>query len=432
MNLSKVSLAALLFYAFDDSQADSPVIGISDKLGLHPGSNAGEFQGIFQESVQVVLKSQQAHDNLVVQLTLSLPEGEHEQPWGILFSTFSRVIDEITQKDQHFCPWAMSRLFFGSAPSAPAGKSVIESFVEFCEQTNINQNSRPPETTPFGWLWIVKDEELPGKTKKCIWRRDFLLLIPEDRYEKVKTLYTDPLNQGFTRIELYCQKCKHIARQHDEAQPEFSRTIKILQGEYLEQIRISDFKQIHSEPALMEKMSRQLMRFSAQKAAVELLLASLPNNLGSMGDHLKRVKLDTPIYSHEIAKLERQIEQIKVDLHNADVILNGTSAIQEIQRSTEGSRFERASYLLGGSAALLAGISLFNGFLDIWSLVLENTSWEMPPAWMRISLSLITSIAISLEALWLISRKKPHWIIGLFVSLAALCAMFLSTYILNI
>jgi hypothetical protein len=431
MTISKASLSASLFYAYDGSKADFPVNSIAETLGLQPGLGDGEFKGD-QESVQIDFQSQQAHDSLIVQLTLSLLEGEHDQPWGVLSSIYSELIEQITQKDQQYYPWAESKLFIGSVPSKPLGKFLLENYQGFCEQTSITPKSQQPETTPFGWFWEVNEEELQGKTGKCVWQRDFLLLIPEGRYDKVKALYIDPLNHGFSRIELYCQKCKHLARQHDQAQPEFSRTIKILQDEFLEQIRISDFSQIHAEPVLMEKMSRQMMRFSAQKAAVELLLASLRNNLDSMGDHLNRVKLETPVYKQEIARLERQIEQIEVDLHNADVIQEGTSAIQEIQRSTEGNRFERASYLLGGSAALLAGISLFNSFLDIWSLVLGNTSWVLPPAWMRISLSLIASITISLEALWLISRKKPHFVIGLLVSLAALGAMFFSTYLLNI
>jgi len=432
MNLSKVSLNVSLYYACDGSQKESPAVKIAEKLGMQSRSREGEFQGFIQDSVQVVLTSQQAHDNLILQLMLNLPEEDCEQPWHTLKASFEDICDAIFHSDQGYMPWAISRLFFGCAASPPSGSNLIEHYTKFCQQTDHRQNKRQPTTTPFGWLWMVKEEEFPVQHKKQGFERDFFLVMPENRFEKVKSFFIDPLIQGFTRIELYCQKCKHLARQHDDAQLEFSRTIKILQNEFLEQIRISDFSQIHAEPVLMEKMSRQLMRFSAQKAAIELLLASLRNNLGSMGDHLKRVKLDAPVYVHEIAKLDRQIEQIEVDLHNADVIQEGTSAIQEIQRSTEGSRFERASFLLGGSAALLAGISLFNSFLDIWSLILDNTTWIMPPAWVRISLSLFASTAISLEALWLISRKKPHWIIGLLVSIAALCAMFLSTCVLNI
>jgi len=432
MTLSDITVVGLFFYAYDGSEGYHPVEQLAKQLGLQPGSKENCFQGLYKQSTPISLTGHQAHDNLILQIKLSVPGTESDQPWQYVKTVFDMIVGEINSHDPQLLPWAMSRLFYGRMPSTPPGKAIVDNYVDFCQQMNIHQKQRQPDMTAFGWLWMVNDRALATFDETKAWQRDFLLIIPEERFNKVKTLYIDPLRQGFTRIELYCQKCKHLARQHEVVRSDFSLAIKTLQNEFLEQIRTSDFNEIHAEPVLMEKMSRQLMRFSAQKAAVELLLNSLRNNLSSLGEHLDRVKMDTPAYAHETAKLIRQIEQIEVDLQNANVIQESTCAIQDIQRSTEGSRFERASYLLGGSAALLAGISLFNSFLDIWSLVLDNSTWVIPPAWVRIPLSLFASISISLAAIWLISRKKPHRLIASLISLAALCAMFLSTFLINI
>ena len=79
MNVSKTSLVACLYYAYEGLKDDSPVICFAETLELQSGSREGEFKGN-QESVQIELNSQQTHDSLIVQLTLSLPEGEQEQP----------------------------------------------------------------------------------------------------------------------------------------------------------------------------------------------------------------------------------------------------------------------------------------------------------------------------------------------------------------
>jgi len=432
MTLSNKTLTALFFYMHDVSKGCHPVEELAKQLGLQAGSKENFFQGLYQQSIPIELIDCQAHDSLILQIKLKIPESKSDQPWQFVNNIFNEIAGEIYSKDQQQIPWAMSRLFYGCLSSAPPGKALVDNYVDYCQQMKISNKQKQPEMTPFGWLWGMNDKSLSTFDETKVWQRDFLLIIPEERFNKVKTLYIDPLRQGFIRIELYCQKCKHLARQHEVVRSDFSLAIKTLQNEFLEQICTSDFSQIHTEPILMEKMSRQLMRFSAQKAAVELLLNSLRNNLSSLGEHLDRVKMDTPAYAHETAKLTRQIEQIEVDLQNANVIQESTCAIQDIQRSTEGSRFERASYLLGGSAGLLAGISLFNSFLDIWSLVLDNSPWVIPPAWVRIPLSLIASISISLAAIWLISRKKPHRLIASLISLAALGAMFISTFLINI
>ncbi len=195
----------------------------------------------------------------------------------------------------------------------------------------------------------------------------------------------------------------------------------------LEHLVSADFSQIQAEPVLMEEMSRQLMRFLTQKAAVEILLNSMRTNLTLFQEHLERMKLNTASYQQESHRMTRQIEQLETDLQNAAVVQDSATAIQDIQRGAEGSRFERASYMLGYTAALLAGISLFNSFLDIWSLVVENSAFTLPPAGLRIALSLLASVAIPLAATWIITRRKLHALIASLISLVTIIAMVLVT-----
>ena len=155
-----------------------------------------------------------------------------------------------------------------------------------------------------------------------------------------------------------------------------------------------------------------------------------------LGFHSTPNKHNCPLiykyYEKQQAWVTRQVEQIENDLQNVDVVQESVYLIQDIQRGAEASRFERASYLLGYTAALLAGISLFNSFLDIWSLVLENSPWMLPAAWLRITLSLVASVAIPLAATWLIARMKWHALIASLVSLMTVAAMFLITFLSNL
>ena len=291
-------------------------------------------------------------------------------------------------------------------------------------------NSKP-ETTAFGWMWMMQNGLYEMDQNLKIRQRTLLLLVPENRVEKVKKHFTDPLTHGLSRIELYTQKCAHLSRQYESIRLQLNQAIISLQQEMITHLEFLDFRQIYREPEQLEQISQHLMHFLAQKATVEILRNSLKNNKTALQENLSRVKLDSPLYTLEREKIIRQIEQIESDLRNAQVVQDSTYALQDIQRAAEGSRFEHASYIMGATAALLAGIALFNGFLEIWSLALENTGWQMPPSGLRIGLSLIASIAIPLATTWGISRKKVSALLAILISIAAIAMMVVSTIWMN-
>ncbi len=180
--------------------------------------------------------------------------------------------------------------------------------------------------------WLLWEGFLSPSDHTTTWQRDLLLVVPEDRAQKVQSAFIDNFHQGFTRIELYLQKCKHLARQHEKIRGDLAGAITLLQDEMLEHLGNSDFSQIHAEPVLMEHMSHQLMRFLTQKAAVEILLNSMRTNLTLFQEHLERMKLNTASYQQESQRMTRQIEQLETDLQNAGVIQDSAYAIQDIQR----------------------------------------------------------------------------------------------------
>jgi hypothetical protein len=379
------------------------------------------WHGELMEGQEITAERHNTHDTAILQVKLT-PAENSLNSWDSLTQPVDEIIDWLIDNERVRQPWSYSALYYCEA----SGETSATDLSKTAARLSQADSSQKPETTPFGWFWLL-DEGLQGPT----WKRNLLLVIPDDRYPKVQSLLIDSHKGGFNRVELYLQKCKHLTRQHESIWGKLSGAISALQQEMLEHLMTSDFNQIQAKPVLMETMSRQLMRFHSQKAVVELLHNSLNINRKLFEEHLDRLHLDTPLYNRERDMAARQIEQIESDLHNAGVIEESVSAVQDIQRSAEASRFERASYLLGYTAALLAGISLFNSFLDIWSLVLEDSSWAMPEAWIRILLSATASIAIPLAATWFISRKKGPALLATLVSLAAVIGMVLSTILIN-
>lgn len=425
--MSQNNLRVLFFYANPELTSFDPGRQLAERFELTSPAGMegeGEYSGIFPHGSSIHLSQQTTHDTLILAVSLS---HQDDSSWPDLLEAYEVVSGWLQSQERTHQPWALSRLFYVFAPpnlSARHLSDITSSLVNVLKRI---VDDGKAETTPFGWLWTLGEGTISAPKNKPIWQRDLFLVIPEDRAQKVRDVFIDSFLQGFTRIELYLQKCKHLARQHEMVRVDLARAISLLQDEMLEHLVSSDFSQIHAEPVLMEHMSHQLMRFLTQKAAVEILLNSLRTNLTLFEEHLERMKMNAASYQQERSRMNRQIEQIETDLQNASVIQDSAYAIQDIQRGAEASRFERASYLLGYTAALLAGISLFNSFLDIWSLVVENSPFILPPAGLRITLSLIASAAIPLAATWIIGRKKTPALIASILSLVTILAMVLVT-----
>jgi len=421
MTIANPRLNLQLFYSDPASVESGLIPAFVRAFDLTPFAES-TWQGDSKGGYKITAGLCITHDTLILQINITPLENE-KNSWDLLTQPVDTIMDWLISEKRIRQPWCCSRLFYCHAPTGISVKELANTAAHLSQ----GEPSQKPETTPFGWLWLLDESQF-----RSIWKRDVLLVVPEERYLKVKPLFIDTAQSGFTRIELYLQKCKHLVRQHESIRDDLSMAISNLQKEMLEHLVTSDFNKIQVEPVLMETMSRQLMRFLTQKAAVEILHNSLKVNLKLFEEHLERLRMDTPLYNRDRDKASRQIEQIESDLENARVIEESVSSVQDIQRSAEASRFERASYLLGYTAALLAGISLFNSFLDIWSLVLENSSWVLPAAWIRILLSSISSITIPLGATWLIGRKKWPALVAIIISLVAIIGMVLSTFLINL
>jgi len=369
------------------------------------------------------------HDTLILQAMFAM--NAEAQPWETLVAAYNRILGWIIENQRKKIPWAVSRLFHTVFPPGESHRYLHQTADSLSENIQPGKPTGKQEQMPYGWFWSFEEGFIDQQRPKT-WQRDLLLITPQARAEKVDSLFLNHPHQGLIRLELYLQKCKHLARQHNSIREALNRDISLLREEMLEHLVASDFNRIHEEPRLMEKMSRQLMRFLTQKATVEILLNSLRGNQALLSEHLESVKLESPHYDEQQAWVSRQAEQIESDLRNAGVVQESVYSIQDIQRGAEASRFERASYLLGYTAALLAGISLFNSFLDIWSLVLENSPWMLPAAWLRITLSLVGSVAIPLAATWLIARRKWQALVATLVSLVTVAAMVLVTILSNL
>ena len=436
MKLFNLSLQTLLFYSdqtLPSSKDQYPEVRLSHKLGLTPEAQQGgitAWRGKM-DGLDAMVSACMAHDTNITRLQVNQPGEGSPDTWQRLLSTQEGLIQDLLAEAQQGL-WAISRIFSAEISGSPSNKDLSEVYHSLAVLRRVESDGDQPDTTPYGWLWTMVVDPPSPDGQPVIGERDVLLLVPPDRAEHVHALFLDPLRQGLSRIELYLQKSWHHARQHEIVRLQLNQAMQTLQQSMVTQVADVDFTEIQMEPLALEQISQQLLRFNLQKAALELLANSMHSNLSAYSEHLARVRLEAPRYMKEKERLTRQIEQIESDLTSANVILESTAAFQDIQRSAESSRFERASYLLGGTAALLAGISLFNSLLDIWSLSLENSGWLLPVSWLRILLALAASAAIPLAATWFIAKKKKAAWLALLISLAALAAMLLSTILINL
>lgn len=434
MMQSDTSLTSLLFFSIADENKQIQLHDLAQILNLNQNKKQTQvecYQGEYQSNTCLDLMGQNAHDMLIVQVKIHLNSSNVENPWQVLTRTYRHMVEEIGAVPDPILPWAVSNLYHVCVSHSASRTTLIEIARSLSEAILPSPITLEPETTPFGWFWEIKEDFITGVADHKIWQRDLLLIVPDDRYEAVISCFASPFRQGFSRIELYLQKCKHLSCQHENIRIDLNRAIQKLQKETVEHLNELEFGQINQESVRLEQLSQLLMRFLAQKAAVELLLNSLKGSLISFSDHLERVSLESPVYMQEKARIARQVEQVESDLHEASVIQASAYAIQDLQRSAEANRFERASYLLGGTAALLAGISLFNSFLEIWVLALESSDWMLPAVWVRVLLSLLASISIPLAASWFIGAKKIPAIVATLISTAVIIAMVLSTVLIN-
>ena len=131
------------------------------------------------------------------------------------------------------------------------------------------------------------------------------------------------------------------------------------------------------------------------------------------------MKLEAPLYLSQVQRLERWAEQIRTDLRYAEATLRTVQTIQDIERGEETMRLERSSFLLGGAAALLAGVAIFNSFLDVWNLAVADSSLHLPSPLPRVVLGLAAAVGWPLAAYWAVERRWLRAALAFLFGLAA-------------
>jgi hypothetical protein len=431
------SLCACFFFftrTAGDADPGAFVLGLAAALEIQP--EPGE-DGVMRAAVRLPdgieceLAESVVHDAHFVRLTLREPGSRPAEAWGALKTALEERIALGRGSAPGTSPWAGSLLYHAILPEGFSRTDLVPALTDPNGPALVEARLDRFETQPFGWFLPIRESEASFGADGSHWLRELVLLTPQARAGDVERYYLAPVGQGFTRIELYLQKAGYHARRQAAIRTALSRARAELQESMRISMRTTDFSQLHREQLELEAISRQLMRFQTQRAFAEVLLNSLKVNTRSFEEHLERVKLTSPSYNRERETLHRSIDQMETDLESARTVAESSYAFQELQRGVEASRFERASYLIGSTAGLLAGIAIFNSFLDIWSLAIEGSGLVLPPAWLRILLGLVAGASWPLAAFGIVERRWRTAFLWIAIGLGTIIAAVLSTIAVN-
>jgi len=244
-------------------------------------------------------------------------------------------------------------------------------------------------------------------------------------------IFLEPLTCGMARIELYYQKAIYHALQQPLAGQALGRATLVLRQSMSQAVSTLDFDNLYHEFRELEEISKLLMTVLNQKAHAEMLLQSLRVNQRNFEEALEEMQFHPALYESERSRLTRHAEQLESDLHYAETMLQSAYAFQEMQRGIENNRLQRASVMLGTAAALLAGITIFNSFLDIWSLTLEGSGWSLPPMGLRMGIGLLAGVSWPLATYWAIERRRNRVILWVCLGVLSFVLALVSTLWVN-
>lgn len=372
-----------------------------------------------------------AHDTHILRISLTRTGAQPVSAWNELNTTLEESLNNHQAAPDQPLPWAATHVF-----SAQVGRGAqAEQLQGLINQLSIGKmglsTGSTCDPTPYGWCWTLGMQELNIAREQPIWQRYLAWIVPQERVERVDQVFLEPLNQGIARIELYLHKSLHHIRQHAAIRSTLEKARIDLQDSMLVALRTVNFQDIQREEPELEKTSRKLMIFLAEKTQSEVLLNSLRSNRQSFIEHLERVKLDTPAYASQAALIQRGIEQLESDLANAQAVADSSYTFQDIQRSIESNRIERAGVLLGGAAAILAGLAIFNNFLDIWNLSVEKSGLTLPTPWLRALLGALAAVFWPLGAYQLVKRQWWRGGVSLLIGVLSIILAVIFTIIVN-
>ncbi len=432
-------ITALLFYSLREVQKPGkrpPYIAFEENAGAgkRVESAADDCRRSTWQTASgetVLLDWSLAHDTQILRISLGFSDIHSPAAWSDLDAALDRIVLAAQSMPDQPLPWAATHIYLArsSRGSKVEDMQVLVSLLT--GQLSAPDTIIPCEATPYGWLFPFGMQTITIDSDHPVWQRSLAWIVPQERAERVEAVFLQPLNQGPARIELYLHKCLHHARQHDTVRAALETARIDMQEGMLVALRSVKFENVQREEPELEAISRKLMIFLAEKAQSEVLLNSLRSNLQSFNEHLERVKLDTPSYANESRQIQRSIEQLESDLANAQAVSESSYAFQDIQRSIESNRLERAGVLLGGAAAILAGLAIFNNFLDIWNLSVEKSGMTLPTPWLRALLGALAAVFWPLGAYQLVKRQWWRGGISLSIGVLSIILAVVFTILIN-
>lgn len=425
------SLSLLLFFAERRLAGVQPELPLVKHLGLSAEMEEGErhYRGMLEHDLTCDVRTTLAHDTLVVRCDLTLSGDHPAEAWERL-SQRGMALLEMLDKAGHGSLWAVTLIYYAVLPAGLEPAALPDLLVGLPLPASMPNPSF--EKTPYGWLLMLEDGADKKAPPLAYRRRSLLLLVPQERAGKVMQYFLSPLRQGVARIERHLQKALHHADLQQESSAALGQAILQLREGMSGAISTMDFSDLYHEARELERVSTLLMSFLNQKAHAELVLHSLRINVQDFSTALEEVKLVTPLYEREKQYLARRIEQLESDLEYARVVSESTYAFQEMQRGIENNRLQRASLMLGTAAALLAGITIFNSFLDIWTLILEGSDWVLPPMGLRMGIGLLAGVAWPLATYWLIVKRRAMIVLWIGLGVLSFALAILSTVWVNL
>lgn len=430
--LQTPGLSLLFLFRARQPMREHPETPLVKHLGLEPESVSGAergYHGVLEGELKCRLRALLAHDTHVVRCDLTL---EHTLPPAEAWEELTRrgnTLLNLYAAGGEMLPWAATWLYHAFLPA----KTVPEDVPDVFANLGTSQSPSGPalEATPYGWLALLGMSERSLTSEAVCRERRLLLLVPAERAEKVRRYFLDPLTQGWARIERHLHKAAHHARLQQEIGQALREEILRLREQMSIAASTMDFADIYRESRELEQVSTALMTFLNQKAHAEMVLQSLRINLQDLTIALEEVKLTTPLYEQEKERLTRHIEQLQSDLDYARVTTESTYAFQEMQRGIENNRLQRASLMLASASALLAGVAIFNSFLDIWALILADSAWHLPPIGLRMALGLLAGISLPASAYMLIERRYRALVLWGCLAILSVVMAVLSTIWVN-
>ncbi len=372
-----------------------------------------------------------AHDVYLLRLTISMPSSTEPKAWSEIRRQIDGYIRHVWQDKKYPSPLAVTWLYTGIVPDgftqrkAEARYLTDLSLLGFPKDDSIKLRM---DEIPLGLFW-ADDGEMAQQLNRRLncWRHYRILLMWQPHQQMIEERFLAPVNQGFTRIELYLHKGLYHIRTYQTNRDKFIKSRLDLENTAKKALQTRDFSKIADEQKELDEIAEKLMFFLTQKLVVDKLYNSAGSNLQSVEEKLSAMNLDTYIYRRRCEVLDRELKQIELDLRYAQSTMESVQAIQGIQQSIQSAHLEHTGFLISISAAVLTFVFVFNSFLDIWVLSLESTDLKLPsPAW-RITAALLASIAsilllqtsgTALKTYWNMVKDRWGWFIACAIGFA--------------